>query len=503
MSTSRTVPPPSSQEIARKLSIVRSPPKTAIVPIPVSGTESDSDSAFGSDPANAPMSTSLLSSSSQHPPLSSIAERHSASGEESEEDDDDDEGYGEGEGHRDAAGAHTRASLDETVIKTGYLWKKGERRKTWKKRWFVLRSAHLAFYKTEAEYKLLRLLDLSDIHSCTPVVLKKHANTIGLVSPTRTFYLQAESPRNVQEWVRAINDARTSLLSTSTQSSATAPVPIPSSTSGPRTQVAASQLSRSLSQSAYTTHQLTSSESDDNSPSNIGTASAPPQPLSVQSELLSSPSKYPGGVKDPSKVVLAGYLMKCASRRHNWHKRWFILSGEQLVYSRSHMDTKPHRQIPLGQILDALEYDLPHDRHTPSVGVGSPGVASPPQAAMHGDEGERAHAHTFKVVTTKRTLLLCAPSEEEEIKWLSAVRALIARRSGAGVVPGDSVVASASSGKVLASSMHPPIGEHGHGGVGVGAGGGAGGGRRKDSIARRLSVSGGTANVPAEAASER
>jgi hypothetical protein len=33
-------------------------------------------------------------------------------------------------------------------------------------------------------------------------------------------------------------------------------------------------------------------------------------------------------------------------------------------------------------------------------------------------------------VTTKRTLLLCAPGEEDEIRWLSAVRALLARRDG-------------------------------------------------------------------------
>lgn len=44
--------------------------------------------------------------------------------------------------------------------------------------------------------------------------------------------------------------------------------------------------------------------------------------------------------------------------------------------------------------------------------------------------------HTFKIVTTKRNLLLCAPSEDDEIKWLGAIRALIARRSGTGVVPG-------------------------------------------------------------------
>jgi hypothetical protein len=35
--------------------------------------------------------------------------------------------------------------------------------------------------------------------------------------------------------------------------------------------------------------------------------------------------------------VLSGYLMKCGSKRHNWRKRWFMLNGEKLVYSGSHM----------------------------------------------------------------------------------------------------------------------------------------------------------------------
>ena len=43
----------------------------------------------------------------------------------------------------------------------------------------------------------------------------------------------------------------------------------------------------------------------------------------------------------------------------------------------------------------------------------------------------------FKIVTTKRTLLLCAPSEEDELRWLGAVRALITRRSESGQLPGD------------------------------------------------------------------
>lgn len=48
-----------------------------------------------------------------------------------------------------------------------------------------------------------------------------------------------------------------------------------------------------------------------------------------------------------------------------------------------------------------------------------------------GNEGG-GQGWVFKIVTTKRTLVLSAPSEAEEIKWLSTVRALIARRTGNG-----------------------------------------------------------------------
>lgn len=58
------------------------------------------------------------------PALQSIAERRSGSGEESEEDEEDEEG-----GWRVEATGQARGSHDETVLKTGYLWKKGERRK--------------------------------------------------------------------------------------------------------------------------------------------------------------------------------------------------------------------------------------------------------------------------------------------------------------------------------------------------------------------------------------
>ncbi|KAL4245933.1 hypothetical protein ABKN59_010001 [Abortiporus biennis] len=514
---SKSVPPPSHQEIARKLSVhsaARPTRKPTLAP--VSGTESDSDSftpeVIPPSPISAiSLSAQMITGSSSQPPLSSIAERRSASGgEESEEDEEDEDG-----GWNFESEARQRGSLDETVLKTGYLWKKGERRKTWKKRWFVLRPAHLAFYKTSAEYKLLRLLDLSDIHSITPVELKKHANTFGIISPTRTFYLQAESPIDVQEWIKAITEAKTSLLATSTQNSATSPIPIPNAnTPSTRRSYQAGPLTASPSHSPQH-HHLTSSESEDASPSGPRSYTMTSKPINPQAGEVSSPSKQPGPVKDASKPILSGYLMKCGSRRHIWHNRWFVLSGEKLLYCRSHMDTKPHRQIPLSQILDALEYELPSG-HRPDVINPTSLISSPPggtntnPTTSTSDEPEVGRSrHTFKVVTTKRTLLL----------------ALIARRSGAGVVPGDHPIPSTST--VIPQSTSPPpiigqgtgsdsqaqtqgggsgisgvgstvssntgavVGGGGSSTMGTGTGSSGGHGKRRDSFARRLSLSGG------------
>ena len=96
---------------------------------PVSGTESDSDSVFAPEvtsPSQLTASAMYPAGSLTHPPLQSIAERRTGSGEESEEDEEDEEGGWHAETREQEL---ARGSHDETVLKTGYLWKKGERRK--------------------------------------------------------------------------------------------------------------------------------------------------------------------------------------------------------------------------------------------------------------------------------------------------------------------------------------------------------------------------------------
>ena len=127
---SRSAEPPSPQEVQRKLSI-HSKPKVMELSLQISfflkkinviskshasGTESDSEIQLDISP---PLSSFQPATSA--PPLSSIAERH-GSGDESEEEEDDGEG---GWRSADVRGK----PRDETVLKAGYLWKKGERRK--------------------------------------------------------------------------------------------------------------------------------------------------------------------------------------------------------------------------------------------------------------------------------------------------------------------------------------------------------------------------------------
>lgn len=135
---------------------------------------------------------------------------------------------------------------------------------------------------------------------------------------------------------------------------------------------------------------------------NFNDRPAPERRPSQHQGPASPPVAGRSGFGDPDKVILSGYLMK-QGKRKNWRKRWFVLFSGRLTYARSHMDTKVHRQVPLTRILDALEYD----------------------------NGEaEGHGHCFKIITPQRTYLLCAPSEEEEVKWLASLAVLIQRKRG-------------------------------------------------------------------------
>ncbi|GAA5996052.1 PH domain-containing protein [Rhodotorula paludigena] len=529
--------------------------------------------------------------------------------------------------------------LSENVaLKSGYLMKKGERRKAWKKRWFVLRGGQLAMYKSDKEYRLLRLIPLTDIHTVAPVELKKHAHAFGIVTPKRTYYVTADSDADVTAWCRLIERAkheylaRTTINSVETPTAGQTPVPGASPAQTPRqlsfssappppparplasptaegsqapyfssaTQAInipgssapqvggafvpasyASTLSSSLTSSAaapapapavgsgayappnsLVTHAPTSGfgslelsgldarleQMDLASLDSAPPPGRPPPPVRRASGRSDSLAPPPGGGSesgrtprarsasnatgysssaaghgavsgsgggagtglsavsssedegdlgfdpgatapagqglappvpqgedgqqqymvpsapqqqqqlppaDPNKVILAGYLMK-QGKRKTWRKRWFVLQSGMLMYSRSHMDNKFNRQIPLASILDAIEYEAPPkpgasgsssatgaSSSPPSQAGGTTSPLLSPSSTSPPAQSPLSNAHAFKIITPKRTYLVCAPSEEDEIKWLAALQYLVARRTQQQVGTGGGSAAAA------------------------------------------------------------
>ncbi|XP_025864231.1 pleckstrin homology domain-containing family H member 1 isoform X3 [Vulpes vulpes] len=91
----------------------------------------------------------------------------------------------------------------ESLEKSGYLLKMGSRVKTWKRRWFVLRQGQIMYYKSPSDVirKPQRVVELN---SHCQIVRGEGAQTFQLISEKKTYYLTADSPGLLEEWIRVL-----------------------------------------------------------------------------------------------------------------------------------------------------------------------------------------------------------------------------------------------------------------------------------------------------------
>ncbi|XP_063787677.1 pleckstrin homology domain-containing family A member 2 isoform X2 [Pseudophryne corroboree] len=99
-----------------------------------------------------------------------------------------------------------------SVLKSGYCVKQGNMRKNWKRRYFVLSAFSINYYKCEKDREPLRCIHLRDIlktHECLVKSgdLLMRDNLFEIITGPRTFYIQADSPREMDSWIKAINAA--------------------------------------------------------------------------------------------------------------------------------------------------------------------------------------------------------------------------------------------------------------------------------------------------------
>ncbi|XP_028269495.1 pleckstrin homology domain-containing family A member 2 [Parambassis ranga] len=95
------------------------------------------------------------------------------------------------------------------VLRCGYCVKQGNVRKSWKRRFFTLDDSVVSYYKSEMEKEPLRAIPLRDIQKVHECLVKSgdlllRDNLFEIITSSRTFYIQTDSPEEMHGWIRDI-----------------------------------------------------------------------------------------------------------------------------------------------------------------------------------------------------------------------------------------------------------------------------------------------------------
>ncbi|XP_077062032.1 pleckstrin homology domain-containing family A member 1 isoform X1 [Siphateles boraxobius] len=104
----------------------------------------------------------------------------------------------------------SRSNQDQSVIKAGFCVKQGAVMKNWKRRYFMLDDNALSYFKSEMDREPLRVVPLKEVNKvqeCKQSDLMMRDNLFELVTTSRTFYLQSNSPEEMHGWIKAISGA--------------------------------------------------------------------------------------------------------------------------------------------------------------------------------------------------------------------------------------------------------------------------------------------------------
>ncbi|KAK7940437.1 hypothetical protein WMY93_003763 [Mugilogobius chulae] len=97
------------------------------------------------------------------------------------------------------------SSGPETLEKSGYLLKMGAQVKAWKRRWFVLRNGEILYYKSPSDV-IRKPQGQIELNSSCRIIRGEGAQTFQLVTEKKTFYLTADSPNILEEWIRVLQN---------------------------------------------------------------------------------------------------------------------------------------------------------------------------------------------------------------------------------------------------------------------------------------------------------
>ncbi|XP_008319804.1 pleckstrin homology domain-containing family A member 1-like isoform X2 [Cynoglossus semilaevis] len=104
----------------------------------------------------------------------------------------------------------SRPAQEHTVIKSGYCVKQGAVMRNWKRRYFLLEENSMSYFKSDLEKEPLRMIPLKEVHKvqeCKQSDIMMRDNLFEVVTTSRTFYIQADSPEEMHSWIKAVSGA--------------------------------------------------------------------------------------------------------------------------------------------------------------------------------------------------------------------------------------------------------------------------------------------------------
>lgn len=128
---------------------------------------------------------------------------------------------------------------------------------------------------------------------------------------------------------------------------------------------------------------------------------AAPAPASAPAPAPAPPAthaRHKTEADDPEQVLESGHLLRLKKRSKRWTDQYVVLSSSCLAFYKSERQTKtPVKLIPIENLIDVVEMD-----------------------AM-----SRSKQFCMQVITPEKRMRFCAPGEEDLIRWLAAIKAVI------------------------------------------------------------------------------
>ncbi|XP_053481580.1 pleckstrin homology domain-containing family A member 2 [Ictalurus furcatus] len=101
-------------------------------------------------------------------------------------------------------------SLRPNILRSGYCVKQGNVRKSWKRRFFILDDQTVSYFKNETDkepLRSIRLRDIQKVHECLVKSgdLLSRDNLFEIITNARTFYIQTDTPEEMNGWIKDIS----------------------------------------------------------------------------------------------------------------------------------------------------------------------------------------------------------------------------------------------------------------------------------------------------------